>query len=201
MRVWLVFPLILVGCGMIGGGKEKPQISTRGGICESRLIQGDPVGEVEGSGACGIENAVRVRAVSGITLSQPALMNCTTARALNEWVAGDAIPAVGKRGGGLSSMRVVAHYACRARNNKSGARLSEHAKGNAIDIAGFGLANGREITVLTDWGRGKDGKLLRKLHGSACGPFGTVLGPNADRHHQDHFHFDTASYRSGPYCK
>jgi len=39
------------------------------------------------------------------------------------------------------------------------------------------------------------------MHRAACGPFGTVLGPNADRFHQDHFHFDTARHRSGPYCR
>ena len=45
------------------------------------------------------------------------------------------------------------------------------------------------------------GKALKKMHKIACGPFGTVLGPNANRFHRDHFHFDTARYRSGSYCK
>lgn len=201
MRLLLVIPLIFMGCSMIGGGKDQPQISSKGSVCGDPQIQGEVVGDVPGNGACGISNAVRVRSVGGITLSQQSLMNCTTAQTLNSWVSNEAVPSVGKRGGGLTSLRVVAHYACRTRNSKRGARLSEHAKGNAIDIAGFGLANGKEITVLGDWGGGKDGRILRKLHSSACGPFGTVLGPKSDRHHRDHFHFDTASYRSGPYCK
>lgn len=201
MRFVFLIPLILMGCSAVGGGKDKPQISSKGSVCGVSSIKGEVVGEVPGSGACGIEQAVRVSSVGGIALSQGSLMNCRTAKALDGWVAQSAVPTVGKRGGGLSSIRVVAHYACRTRNSKRGARISEHAKGNAIDIAGFGLANGKEITVLTDWGGGKDGKILRKLHKSACGPFGTVLGPRSDRHHQDHFHFDTASYRGGPYCK
>ena len=201
MRLLLVIPLIFMGCSMISGGKDRVQISSKGSVCGVSAIKGEVVGQVGGKGSCGIENAVRVSSVGGITLSQSSLMNCKTAQALNGWVTQSAIPTVGKRGGGLTSMRVVAHYACRTRNNKRGARLSEHAKGNAIDIAGFGLDNGKEITVLTDWGRGKDGKILRKLHKSACGPFGTVLGPRSDRHHRDHFHLDTASYRGGPYCK
>ena len=201
MRLLLVIPLILMGCSVIERVRDIPKISSRGSLCGIPGIEGETVGQVGGNGGCGIADAVRVRAVGGITLSQQALMNCSTAKALNGWVTQSAVPTVGKRGGGLSSLRVVSHYACRTRNSKRGARLSEHAKGNAIDIAGFGLSNGSEITVLTDWGRGRDGKILRQLHASACGPFGTVLGPRSDRHHRDHFHLDTASYRGGPYCK
>lgn len=201
MRVLLCIPLILMGCSVVGGGKPKLHLASDNALCGNSQIQGEIVGAVPGNGACGIPDAVRVRSVGGIALSQPSLMNCRTAQTLNSWVARDVIPVIGKRGGGVNSLRVVAHYACRTRNSQSGARLSEHAKGNAIDIAGFGLKNGDEITVLTDWGKGRDGRTLRKLHKSACGPFGTVLGPKSDRHHKDHFHLDTASYRGGPYCK
>ena len=95
---------------------------------------------------------------------------------------------------------VPSHYACRTRNSQRGARLSEHAKGNAIDISAFTLADGTRLTVLGDW-NGRNSRTMRRLHASACGPFGTVLGPNSDRHHRDHFHFDVADYRSGPYCR
>jgi hypothetical protein len=111
------------------------------------------------------------------------------------------VPTVGRTGGGVANLRVVASYACRTRNSQAGARLSEHARGNAIDIAGIGLADGSELTVLSDWGSGREGRILRQLHAEACGPFGTVLGPNSDRFHRDHFHFDTATYRSGRYCR
>jgi len=97
-------------------------------------------------------------------------------------------------------IQVAAHYACRTRNNRPGARLSEHALGIAIDISAFVLADGTRLTVLNDW-RGRNGQLMKRLHASACGPFGTVLGPNSDRHHQDHFHFDVAEYRNGSYCR
>ncbi len=96
---------------------------------------------------------------------------------------------------------VIFGYACRTRNSQPGARISEHAKGRAIDIAAFKLHDGNELSVQDDWGKGRRGRVLRRLHESACGPFGTVLGPKSDRHHQDHFHFDTASYRSGAYCR
>ncbi len=74
---------------------------------------------------------------------------------MNGWVLGAAIPTIGETGGGLRSLKVAAHYACRSRNHKRGARLSEHAKGNAIDISEFRLADGSALTVTQHWGGGK----------------------------------------------
>lgn len=128
-------------------------------------------------------------------------MDCTTARALGDWVDRGLIPAVGREGGGVASIRVAAHYACRTRNNLAGARMSEHANGRAIDISGIQLRNGRDISVLRDWNSGSKGLILRRMWRAACGPFGTVLGPESNRFHRDHFHFDTAQYRSGSYCR
>ncbi|MFW2543188.1 extensin family protein [Primorskyibacter sp. 2E107] len=156
---------------------------------------------MDGNGICGVQDAVRLRAVGDIALSQPATINCKTAQTLRAWVEGGAKPSVGKRGGGLSSLKVAAHYACRTRNSQRGAKVSEHGKGNAIDISAVRLRDGTEISVLEHWGRGKNGKILKNMHKAACGPFGTVLGPNSDRFHQDHFHFDTAEHRSGSYCR
>lgn len=95
---------------------------------------------------------------------------------------------------------MAAHYACRPRNNKRGAKISEHGKGRAIDLSALYLDKG-SITVLTDWGRGNKGRILSRLHEGACGPFGTVLGPGSDGYHRDHLHFDTARYSGGPYCR
>jgi hypothetical protein len=172
----------------------------RGAICGSVDLQGDSLGRVDGPGSCGVEDAVRVRTVAGVRLSTPATMNCTTARALLRWVQSGALPAIGSTGGGLASLRVASDYSCRNRNNQAGGRLSEHAFGRAIDISAFGLRDGTEITVLRGW-NSPHGERLRRMWRAACGPFGTVLGPNANRFHRDHFHFDTASYRSGSYCR
>lgn len=173
----------------------------RGAVCGNLDIQGDRLGTHDGPGACGVEDAVRVRAVSGITLSTPAIMDCRTAEALNRWVVRGMIPAVGNEGGGPVSIRVMGHYACRGRNGLAGARLSEHAFGRAIDVGGIRLRDGSEISVLRGWGTRDDGAQLRQMHRAACGPFGTVLGPDANAFHRDHFHFDTARYRSGSYCR
>ncbi|MBA84901.1 MAG: hypothetical protein CML69_09215 [Rhodobacteraceae bacterium] len=174
----------------------------RGSVCGDPAILGQPVGRVPGKiSGCGLSDAVRVHSVSGVQLSTSALIDCTTAKSLKLWVERGMKPAVGRRGGGVSKMRLFASYACRTRNNKKGAKISEHGKGRAIDIGAFTLKDGSEISVLKDWGRGKKGRILKEMHTEACGPFGTVLGPNSDKYHKDHFHFDTARYRSGSYCK
>ena len=140
-----------------------------------------------------------------------ALASVRLLRNIGVWdgVAGRAQPMLGIRvsdghagqGGGLKELRVAAHYACRTRNNRKGGKISEHGKGRAIDISGFELADGRTITVLKGWRARRSSKAMRRMHQGACGPFGTVLGPESDRFHQDHFHFDTARYRSGSYCR
>lgn len=183
-------------------GRAKKRLLAKGAVCGDVAIQGERVGRVTGKlRGCLIEDAVRVRSVSGVGLSQRSVMDCKTAGALKSWLDRSAKPALAKKGGGPSSIRVAAHYACRTRNNQKGAKLSEHGKGRAIDISAFNLADGSEVSVLKGWNAQRFAGAMRKMHKGACGPFGTVLGPNANRFHLDHFHFDTARYRSGSYCK
>lgn len=178
------------------------QQRARGAVCNDPDIQGENVGLVPGRiSGCGVQNAVKVRSVSGIGLSQQSVMDCRTAQALKTWVNRGMKPAVGSHGGGVQKILVAAHYACRTRNNQAGARISEHGKGRAIDISGFRMRDGTEITLLTGWDRRDTGAILREMHQRACGVFGTVLGPESNRFHRDHFHFDTARYRSGSFCR
>lgn len=174
-----------------------------GKVCKDRKLQGAEVGSVPGKlSGCGIrKGAIKLYSVSGVALSTPAVMECDTAKALKKWVDGGMDKAVGRYGGGVVKIRVAAGYSCRTRNSRKGAKISEHGKGRAIDISAFELKNGNRISVLNDWGGGKKGRILKKMHKSACGPFGTVLGPNADKYHKDHFHFDIAKYGNGPYCR
>ena len=181
--------------------EERRLARLRGQVCGDPSIQGTAMGRINGAGACGIEGAVKLRSVAGVSVSPRATIDCPTARALKTWVERGVLPAVGAEGGGVSSLRVVSHYACRTRNNQPGARLSEHAFGRAIDIAGIRLRDGTEMTLLTDWNSADDGAQLRQMWRAACGLFGTVLGPESNRFHRDHFHFDTARYRSGSYCR
>ena len=197
IRVAGMFGLMLVVLAGCGDSRDDDR---RGGLCGVSGLQGEERRSFR-EGACGISNPVAVTRVAGVRLTQPALLSCPAARALNRWTRTVAKPA-GEARGGLVSMRVAASYACRTRNHRPGARLSEHAKGNAIDFSAFFFENGTSTTVLDGWnGARRDRRFLRELHKGACGPFGTVLGPNSDRYHRDHFHFDVASYRSGAYCR
>lgn len=181
---------------------KQQKLRAKGAICGDPAIQGEAVGRVPGKIAgCGVAQAVRVRSISGVTLSQRSVMDCGTAQALKTWVEDSVKPVLRTTGGGVNGLRVASHYSCRTRNNKKGARISEHGKGRAIDISGFRLRDGSLITVLKGWNNRGTSKALRQMHSEACGPFGTVLGPKSDRYHQDHFHFDTARYRSGSYCR
>ncbi|MDW3224992.1 MAG: extensin family protein [Paracoccaceae bacterium] len=182
--------------------RKQQRLRAKGAICGDPDIQGESVGRVPGRiSGCGVPQAVKVRSVSGITLSQRAVMDCATAQALKTWVDTSVKPAFRKQRGGVKGLRVAAHYACRTRNNKKGARISEHGKGRAIDVSGFQMGDGSTISVLKGWNARDTNQAMRKVHRGACGPFGTVLGPNADSYHLDHFHFDTARYRNGTYCR
>ena len=172
-----------------------------GGLCGRASLAGERIPPVAGRGACGIADAVRLRAVGGVPLSRAVRLDCVAARALDDWVTKGVVPLVGGRGGGVARIEVAAGYACRSRNNQSGARLSEHSFGRAIDVSALRLVNGDMLSVLADWGRGADGRILESLWRAACGPFTTVLGPRADRFHQDHFHLDVARGRTARYCR
>lgn len=187
------FLVVVAALGLAGCGGPGPETL-------SGAIRAAKLGQVSGPGACGVENAYSVTEAGGVRLSHPATLSRKAVNQLDRWLREQAVPAIGRKGGGLVEIRVASHYACRSRNSQSGARLSEHARGNAIDISAFVLADGRTLTVLNDWD-GPDARLMRRLHASACGPFGTVLGPDADRHHQDHFHLDVADYRNGSFCQ
>lgn len=100
-----------------------------------------------------------------------------------------------------SRVRAVEHYgthSCRRIYGRAEGAWSEHSTGNAIDIGGFTLADGRRVDIRRDWeSGGPAGQFLRAAHDAACGTFGTVLGPDYNAAHADHFHLDQASGRFG----
>ncbi len=167
----------------------------KGSVCGDRAIRGEKIKPITSSvKGCGVADPVRVTEVAGIKLSQAVTVECDTVIALKEWIDRAMRPAFGKRD--VVQLRIAAHYACRGRNNKRGARISEHGKGKALDISGFIFDDGTEWTIARDYN-----KQIRKAHQGACGIFGTTLGPGSDGYHENHLHFDTASYRAGPYCR
>lgn len=185
----------------VAAGGSGGQVS--GGLCGVSTLEGRRLSRITSNvRGCGVAEPVSVTSVAGIRLSQAATLDCDTARAFDRWVRQEMQPAIGNRGGGVAQIRVAAHYVCRTRNHRPGARVSEHGRGRAIDIAGFRLANGQTVMVLSDWHRGAFSQALRQMHANACGIFRTTLGPGSDGHHEDHFHFDMAQRRNNStYCR
>jgi len=116
--------------------------------------------------------------------------------AVNRWMTEIVQPAAQRHfRASVTDLKVAASYGCRPRNGKPGAKLSEHGFANAIDISTFQFDNGQSATV-KQWRRGpsRARAFLRDVHRGSCRIFTTVLGPNADSHHQDHFHLDLARH-------
>ena len=142
-------------------------------------------------------------AAGRITLPERPLLNCAFALQFSLWLADAAAPGVAARGGSrLAKVATGPGYDCRGRNGDIGAKLSEHAAGNAVDITTLTLDDGKTIQV-ADAGSESTAsyQMLRGLRTTACGYFSTVLGPGANAAHASHFHFDlgrhgkSASYR------
>jgi hypothetical protein len=144
---------------------------------------------------CNTLGTVRLTALSGDTspfsISNLGPVKCETAKAFSGWarfgVDRAAREILGSR---LERIETMGSYSCR---NVSGTnRRSAHATGNAIDVSGFVLADGRRIDLKRDWNGGTraEREFLRVVHRSACKRFGTVLGPDYDAAHRDHFHVE-----------
>jgi hypothetical protein len=174
--------------------KKREAASMKGSVCGVAAIKGEEIKRISSKvKGCGVEDPVAVTSVSGVRLSQAATVDCSIARSLNSWVDEVAQPAFD---GKLVELQVAAHYICRSRNNKKGAKISEHGKGRAVDISAFILSNGKVLTVA-----GNYNKLLRRIYKAACPYFRTTLGPGSDGYHEDHFHFDTSARSGGAYCR
>lgn len=176
--------------------------------CRSQLnAMGVTYSEVEAiaSGSqCGIAYPVKLQKLPGnIAISPDVTVNCETALAFAQWVQADVAPAVRVRYlTGLKSIETMGGYSCRRVNNGTNSRtMSEHSKGNAIDIGGFTLNTGKTIDVSPKgFFAFREKGLLKSVRASGCEYFNTVLGPGYPKH-DDHFHFDLKQRSSGrTYC-
>jgi len=87
-------------------------------------------------------------------------------------------------------------FACRNVYNRKQGRLSQHATANALDISGFRLQDGQRIVLARDWqADGQKAKFLREVQQAACESFSTVLGPDYNAAHHNHFHLDMGRWQ------
>ncbi|MCP1470535.1 hypothetical protein J3E64_002223 [Sphingobium sp. OAS761] len=149
-----------------------------------------------GTGQCRHADAVRLRLGADAIALSPASVapSCPVAAALKLWEWHVVQPAAQHVFG--QPVRTVAHfgsYSCRRLYGRSEGAFSEHATADAIDIAAFVLKDGRRVSVVNDWaGQGRDAAFLHAVRDGACGLFSTVLSPDYNAAHRDHFHLDQA---------
>ncbi|MEO0590137.1 MAG: extensin family protein [Pseudomonadota bacterium] len=155
----------------------------------------NPIPDTYAAPGCNKLGTVQLSALSGDTsefgVSNLGPVKCGTAKAFGAW-ARYGVDRAARQILGSSLMRIetMGSYACR--NIAGSTRRSAHATGNAIDVSGFVLADGRRIDLKSDWdgGTAAEREFLRIVHKSACKRFGTVLGPEYNAAHKDHFHLE-----------
>ncbi|MGI4877454.1 MAG: extensin family protein [Janthinobacterium lividum] len=164
-------------------------------LLEAADVRATPVPD-EGHGTCRLSDPVRVTAI-GLPLEPGGLViSCPLAAALYVWTTQMVRPAVRARlGTNATALTDLGSYNCRRIAGSD--RTSEHSTANAIDISGIRIARGTTVALTRDWkAPGPRAELLRDLHSGACRLFGTVLSPDYNAAHHDHFHLDMASWRA-----
>ena len=152
---------------------------------------------------CRIETPVRLKAVpvpsrpgTTVRLGDQPILACRFADAFGHWLGNLVAPVVaGSLATELRSVRTGPGFVCRNRNGAATGKLSAHAEGLAIDIAGFELANGSTLRIKPEPDT-PPGPALSALRTAACGWFTTVLGPGSDEAHADHLHLDVQQHGS-----
>jgi hypothetical protein len=131
-------------------------------------------------------------------VSPPATLACPIVSALDKWVSESVQPAALRWfNQPVVEIKQISSYSCR-RMVGAGPHISEHAFGNALDIAGFILADGRKVMVKTGWnGAPEEAGFLHDVQGAACNVFTTVLAPGYNVYHYDHIHVDLMRRASG----
>jgi hypothetical protein len=160
---------------------------------------------IDDGGGCGIDRPLLVKSLgAGVTLSPAGTMRCQAAVNLAGWTRDVVIPMLGKAQPAetLAEVNQASTYICRKRNGATTGKISEHAHGNAVDIAGFTFKSGKTFTISP---REEDstlnGAFQRAIATAACLYFSTVLDPGSDKAHETHLHLDTMKRKGGyRYC-
>jgi hypothetical protein len=177
--------------------------------CRAQLAGLDAVFEPAApikDGDCGLPAPIQLKGFKNgreppLLFQPPPMVSCKLARALGRWIADVVQPAaLSHLQAPIVAMTTLSSYNCRARYDNPAKRMSEHAYANAVDIAAFVTAKGERITVEEHWNEdGERSAFLHEVHAGACRMFGTVLGPEANASHKNHFHLDMRARRQ-PLC-
>jgi hypothetical protein len=188
-----------------------PEADVKDALAECHRLLGDtrfdfkPLTPIR-KGVCGAPAPIQLKYINDVPRVEmrPApTLTCPLADAIDRWLTEVVQP----RAKDLLDANVIrlvnlAAYDCRPRYNNPSARMSYHAWAQAIDIAEFVTAKGEHINVLEHWNANDErGQFLRDVHDGGCKIFGTVLGPEANEAHKNHFHVDMAKRRRTAYCE
>ncbi|MDR7219746.1 extensin family protein [Aminobacter aminovorans] len=167
----------------------RTRLKVLGAEFEEHVAQSDADG-------CALPFPLKLKRLSrSIDIEPDAIINCATAEASARFAANIIAPAAKTTfGEELTAVGQASAYVCRPRNGTR--KLSEHAFGNALDIARFTLSGGTSVDVEPAPPE-KNAKFLSTVREAACGPFKTVLGPGSDADHAQHLHFDLAPRKNG----
>ncbi len=200
--------IVLLSFAIVGCiPSPRPDISNGRNISNSQCIANLQTRNVkfalnEGrvNGSCSTKNTIILQQY-GITASNLGPMTCGVATQFINWSNGSVNRAALQIfGSAIARIETFGTYSCR--NIAGSARRSEHASANAVDVSGFILKDGRRISVLRDWNGSRDEKrFLRQVRDDACRHFGTILSPDYNAAHKDHFHLDNAQRGFGSFCR
>lgn len=154
-----------------------------------------PIADRATGDGCGFESAVRITATTA-NVGPSFALSCRSAVGLAMWET-HALQPTAERLFGAKVARIehFGSYSCRNIYGRDSGPRSRHATADALDVSGFVLADGQRISVLKDWpGEPKQATFLRDIHRSACRYFGSVLGPDYNAAHRNHFHLDRGGY-------
>ena len=167
------------------------------GKIEGKILS--PIKEAD----CGLETPLEITSFNNVAVDVPVVLSCGMAISMVDWVQKLQPLAISTMKSRVAVLNVSTSYQCRLRNGSSVGKVSEHGFANALDVLGFELEDGQRISVLKDWKTlelneesdredigNKKSQLLKTAGKAACDYFTTVLGPESNSLHADHFHFD-----------
>lgn len=200
--VLLLVGLGLTGCGLFRFEQREPWRTQAEEACLAQhIVQPSAYmalgAKIDGPGSCGMDYPFKVSAFAGgsVGLKTKVTLACPIIPQIDAWLEEYVKPASMLYFGVPVVDLKAGSYSCRPRNNQSGAKTSEHAYGNAMDVMAFILADGREIPVEKGWkGEEAEQDFLREVFVGACQHFTTVLAPGSDPFHYNHIHLDLARH-------
>ena len=140
--------------------------------------------------SCGIENPVLVSAIpNGISVVPASLMGCPMAESIARWM-GEAVAPEAERQFQSAPTKLLIGTSYQCRDQRSGAKLSEHAFGNGLDVMGFEFGKRAPLAIGSHQENSPEATFQAAIRKAACPIFNTVLGPGSDADHGDHLHLD-----------